>query len=102
MAGAAHRARGPVAQLVEQRVYTACVVGSSPAGPTQPGEGAAFLASRRCGGQRPSVCRRSVAQPELLPHRVEDGPGWLNLVIVAACWNALTFIWIGPISLILG
>ncbi len=30
----APKAHGPVAQLVEQRVYTAAVVGSSPAGST--------------------------------------------------------------------
>ena len=31
----APKAHGPVAQLVEQRVYTAAVVGSSPAGSTE-------------------------------------------------------------------
>jgi len=29
------------------------------------------------------------------------GPGWLNLVVLVALWNALKFIWIGPISLVL-
>ncbi|WP_227000704.1 sulfate permease [Protaetiibacter intestinalis] len=33
---------------------------------------------------------------------VEDGgPGWLNLVVLLFCWNALKFLAIGPISVIL-
>lgn len=42
------------------------------------------------------------AAPQLhSPENEHDGPGWLNFVIVVARWNALKFIWVGPISLIL-
>lgn len=29
------------------------------------------------------------------------GPGWLNLLVILFFWNALKFLWIGPVSLIL-
>ncbi|WP_218681876.1 MULTISPECIES: sulfate permease [Microbacterium] len=29
------------------------------------------------------------------------GPGWLNLLVLLFCWNALKFIAIGPVSLLL-
>ncbi len=29
------------------------------------------------------------------------GPGWLNLLVLLFVWNALKFLWIGPVSLIL-
>lgn len=30
---------------------------------------------------------------------IEDGgPGWLNLLVVLFIWNALKFLWIGPVS----
>ena len=33
---------------------------------------------------------------------IEDGgPGWLNLLVLLLIWNALKFIWIGPVSLVL-
>ena len=31
----------------------------------------------------------------------DGGPGWLNLLVILAIWNALKMIWIGPISLVL-
>lgn len=31
----------------------------------------------------------------------DDGPGWLNLLVLLLCWNALKFIAIGPVSLFL-
>lgn len=31
----------------------------------------------------------------------EGGPGWLNLLVLVFCWNALKFLAIGPISVIL-
>ncbi|WP_243227601.1 sulfate permease [Microbacterium sp. CIAB417] len=32
---------------------------------------------------------------------IEDGgPGWLNLLVLLLIWNALKFIWIGPVSLV--
>lgn len=31
----------------------------------------------------------------------DDGPGWLNLVVLWACWCALKFILMGPLSVIL-
>ncbi|MFT3889032.1 MAG: sulfate permease [Arachnia sp.] len=31
----------------------------------------------------------------------DDGPGWLNLLVLLLIWNALKFIWIGPVSLVL-
>lgn len=33
----------------------------------------------------------------LLSH---EGPGWLNLLLLLFFWNALKFIWLGPVSLI--
>ncbi|MBU5899976.1 sulfate permease, partial [Vibrio cholerae O1] len=27
----------------------------------------------------------------------DGGPGWLNLLVILAIWNALQMIWIGPI-----
>lgn len=33
---------------------------------------------------------------------IEDGgPGWLNLLVLLFIWNALKFVWIGPVSLVL-
>ena len=33
---------------------------------------------------------------------IEDGgPGWLNLLVLLLIWNALKFVWIGPVSLVL-
>lgn len=33
---------------------------------------------------------------------IEDGgPGWLNLLVLLLIWNALKFVWIGPVSLML-
>ena len=33
---------------------------------------------------------------------IEDGgPGWLNLIVLWACWNTLKFLIMGPVSLIL-
>lgn len=31
----------------------------------------------------------------------DGGPGWLNLLVLLFCWNALKFIAIGPVSLAL-
>ena len=31
----------------------------------------------------------------------DGGPGWLNLLVLLFCWNALKFIAIGPVSLLL-
>ena len=31
----------------------------------------------------------------------DGGPGWLHLVVLWACWNALKFILMGPISVVL-
>lgn len=31
----------------------------------------------------------------------DGGPGWLNLFVLLCCWNALKFIAIGPVSLVL-
>jgi hypothetical protein len=30
----------------------------------------------------------------------EGGPGWQNLLVALCIWNALKFLWIGPISLV--
>lgn len=33
---------------------------------------------------------------------IEDGgPGWLNLLVLLFCWNALKFLIIGPVSVVL-
>lgn len=33
---------------------------------------------------------------------IEDGgPGWLNLLVLLFCWNALKFLVMGPVSLVL-
>lgn len=33
---------------------------------------------------------------------IEDGgPGWLNLLVLVLCWNALKFLIMGPISVVL-
>ncbi|UUE19369.1 sulfate permease [Microbacterium sp. J1-1] len=33
---------------------------------------------------------------------IEDGgPGWLNLLVLLFCWNALKFLIMGPVSLVL-
>ncbi|WP_260273322.1 sulfate permease [Propionibacterium freudenreichii] len=32
---------------------------------------------------------------------VKDGPGWLNLIVIWAIWNALKFIAMGPTSVLL-
>lgn len=31
----------------------------------------------------------------------DDGPGWLYLLVLLFVWNALKFLWIGPVSLLL-
>ena len=31
----------------------------------------------------------------------DGGPGWLHLLVLLFAWNALKFIWIGPVSLVL-
>lgn len=36
-------------------------------------------------------CARSVA---------DGGPGWLNLIILVATWNAMKFILLGPVSVL--
>ena len=58
----APKAHGPVAQLVEQRVYTAAVVGSSPAGSTMAlhARGAVVCALRPGGG---GVCGSGLGAP---------------------------------------
>lgn len=30
----------------------------------------------------------------------DGGPGWLHLLVVLFVWNALKFLWIGPVSLV--
>lgn len=48
-----------------------------------------------------------VAAPYLLVATIcstlvaDGGPGWLHLVVLWACWNALKFILMGPISVAL-
>jgi hypothetical protein len=39
-----------------------------------------------------SICTNSLAN---------GGPGWLNLLVLLLCWNALKFFAIGPASLVL-
>ncbi|GAB3702557.1 hypothetical protein GCM10028815_10790 [Mariniluteicoccus flavus] len=39
-----------------------------------------------------SVCSGSAA---------DGGPGWLHLIVLWACWNALKFIVMGPVSVVL-
>ena len=39
-----------------------------------------------------SVCSGSAA---------DGGPGWLHLIVLWACWNALKFIIMGPVSVVL-
>ena len=39
-----------------------------------------------------SICTNSLA---------DGGPGWLNLLVLLLCWNALKFLAIGPVSLVL-
>lgn len=29
-----------------------------------------------------------------------DGPGWLNLVVLVCVWSAFKMLWIGPVSLV--
>ena len=31
----------------------------------------------------------------------DGGPGWLHLIVLWSCWNALKFIIIGPVSIVL-
>ena len=31
----------------------------------------------------------------------DGGPGWLHLIVLWACWNALKFVIIGPVSMVL-
>ncbi len=38
------------------------------------------------------VCSSAVA---------DGGPGWLHLIVLWACWNALKFIIMGPVSVVL-
>jgi hypothetical protein len=38
-----------------------------------------------------SVCSGSAA---------DGGPGWLHLIVLWACWNALKFIIMGPVSVV--
>ena len=57
---------GPVAQLVEHRVYTAGVVGSNPAGPTNKPQVTALESIRSLIAElvaKGTVARRSVATP---------------------------------------
>lgn len=48
-----------------------------------------------------------VASPYILAATIcsslvtDGGPGWLHLVVLWGCWNALKFILIGPISVVL-
>ncbi|MBF9335986.1 sulfate permease [Microbacterium lacticum] len=48
-----------------------------------------------------------VALPYLLIARIssgaaaDGGPGWLHLIVLWACWNALKFIIMGPASVVL-
>ena len=39
-----------------------------------------------------SICSGSAA---------DGGPGWLHLIVLWACWNALKFIIMGPVSVVL-
>ena len=39
-----------------------------------------------------SICSTSAA---------DGGPGWLHLIVLWACWNALKFILMGPVSVVL-
>ena len=39
-----------------------------------------------------SICTNSLA---------DGGPGWLNMLVLLLCWNALKFFAVGPISLVL-
>lgn len=39
-----------------------------------------------------SVCSGSAA---------DGGPGWLHLIVLWACWNALKFVIMGPVSVVL-
>ena len=39
-----------------------------------------------------SICTNSLAS---------GGPGWLSLLVLLFCWNALKFVAIGPVSLVL-
>lgn len=29
------------------------------------------------------------------------GPGWLNLLVILFCWNALKMLWLGPVSVVM-
>ena len=29
------------------------------------------------------------------------GPGWLNLLVLLFCWNALKMLWLGPVSVVM-
>jgi hypothetical protein len=31
----------------------------------------------------------------------DGGSGWLNMLILLACWNGFKFLWIGPVSVFL-
>jgi len=31
----------------------------------------------------------------------DGGPGWLHLIVLWACWNALKFVIMGPVSVVL-
>ncbi|GAB2448234.1 hypothetical protein GCM10027062_32290 [Nocardioides hungaricus] len=39
-----------------------------------------------------SICTNLIA---------DDGPGWLNLIVLWGVWNAMKFIIMGPVSLVL-
>ena len=39
-----------------------------------------------------SICSGSAA---------DGGPGWLHLIVLWACWNALKFIIMGPVSVVI-
>ena len=39
-----------------------------------------------------SICSGSAA---------DGGPGWLHLIVLWACWNALKFVIMGPVSVVL-
>lgn len=50
---------------------------------------------------------RTLAAPYLLAASIctnllaNGGPGWLNLVVILFIWNALKFLIMGPVSLVL-
>lgn len=63
-------------------------------------------AIRTRGGLKWGVPAMLLAVPYLLAasictNLIENGaPGWLHLVVLLCIWNALKFLWIGPVSLV--